>query len=310
MLKLVYEESPQLFNRFLEICCANEGFSPIMGPIFEQQKRMSNSVPDLLITQQSFQVLFEVKTSNWYYEKQLTAHTYSFTDCVAFKILILLSNFDDKNDSQLLQFKSEMKKKNIVVILMAFEELLEYFTEVCITPSLKRYLEEFGRFLDRNNLLPAWKHTLDVVNCCITKNEVLCDNVFMCPNTGGQYSHKRARYFGTYWNKAVEYVYEIDAVVDIPVNFSSATTINWNNSTLPEKDLILRAEAAVRKHRMSEIKHNGILVFLLSNMRKVFFEKDTHGGMYSSKTYFSCMNCNCIDDLAHIIDNEKWSNFR
>lgn len=309
ILKLVYEESPQLFNRFLDICCAEDGYSPIVGPVFEQQKKMTNSVPDLLITQQSFQVLFEVKTTNWYYEDQLNAHANSFTNCVATKILVLLCNFDEKNGSVLLDFKTKMHTANVLVVLMTFEELLEYFTLVCTTPSLKRYLEEFRHFLDRNNLLPTWKYTLDVVNCCITKNEVLNDCVFMCPDTGRQYSHKRARYLGAYWDKAVRLLFEVDAVVDVPLNFNGKMRLLWNNSSLSEYDLQKRAKAAVKKYCMSEISHNGILVFLLSNQHKVCFEKDTAGGMYGAKTYFT-IKCQDIDELAAIINGKEWKAFR
>ncbi len=310
ILKLVYEESPQLFNRFLDICCAEDGYSPIVGPVFEQQKKMTNSMPDLLITQHSFQVMFEVKTTNWYHKKQLTAHTKSFEAGISDKVLILLCNFDDKNDPILQSFKVDMKSKNgIIVILMTFEELYEYFKEVCRTPMLRKYLDEFGGFLDRNGLFPLWKYTLDVVNCVGTREEVLKDSVYMCPDTGRQYHHKRAKYFGTYWEKTVENIYEIDAVVSAPMNFKEKPTIKWNNSMLSQTDLQHRAIAAVKAWRIHEIPKTALQVFLLSHRTEVNFSKDTAGGLYGSKIYFECPSCKSIGELEKAIKNKAWSNF-
>lgn len=309
MLKLVYEESPALFNRFLEICCANEGDTPIVGPAFEQQKKLAKSVPDLLITQQAFQVLFEVKTTNWYHEDQLKAHASSFDPCVSIKLLVLLCNFEEKNDTDLVRFKSEMKKQGIIVVLMTFEELYEYFDEVCTTPMLKRYLEEFGDYLDRNGLLPIWKYTLDVVNCGVTKDEVL-ENVYICPAAGRQYHHQRARYFGAYWNRAVNCLFEIDAVVIVPANFAVSSEIKWkNNSSLADSDLVMRAEDAVRKYRSNEIKRIDLQVFLLDNYHKVEFKKNTPGGMFGSKIYFRFNNCNNMNELVSCIDHKDWSKY-
>ncbi|MBR3011559.1 MAG: hypothetical protein IKH91_12270 [Prevotella sp.] len=312
MLKLVYQESPKLLFQLLDTLFEGEVEVPFVGPTFEQQnakrKTKSHSIPDLEIKQESFQILVETKLDDWFYKNQLENHIAGFSDKVASKILILLCNFEDKNFNQVRQnFKKEMKEKGISVLEVTFEDLLKGLSEVCKTPQLQEYLSEFEDYLDRKELLPTWKYRLDVVNCGITKNEILQDNIYMCPNRGGQYRHQRARYFGTYWERNVEYIYHIDAIVAFDVNFHSYE-MKWKNDIKEDdKELLKRAKEAIKKYRIDEIRQNGIQVFLLSDPRKVDFKKDTKGGLYGSKKYFMINDAKDIDSCAKLIKERKWS---
>lgn len=311
MLKLVYQESPKLFYQLLDILFEGEAEVPFCGPTFEQQKGKSKSIPDLEIRQESFQILVETKLTDWFHKDQLENHIAGFSDRVDSKILILLCNFEDKNYNQARQdFRDRMKKeKNISAVEVTFEDLLKGLSEVCITPQLHEYLNEFEEFLDRKALLPIWKHRLDVVNCGGTKNEILEDSVYMCPNRGGQYRHERARYFGTYWDKNVAYIYHIDAIVVCDINFQGCE-LKWKNDINdPEEELFERAKAFIRKYRIGEIKQNGLQVFLLSEQREVNFKKDTKGGLFGSKKYFAISEATDIDSCAKLIKGKKWSDF-
>ena len=288
---------------------------PFVGPTFEQQnsqqRKKSHSIPDLEIKQESFQILVETKLTDWFHGDQLENHIVGFSDRVVSKILILLCNFEDKNYNQARQdFKARMKKeKSISVVEVTFEDLLKGLSEVCITPQLHDYLTEFEDYLDRNSLLPTWKYRLDVVNCGGTRNEILGDSVYMCPNRGGQYRHERARYFGTYWVKNVEFIYHIDAIVVCDINFHGYE-LKWKNDiNATDKELFERATAHIRKYRIDEIKQNGIQVFLLSDQREVNFKKDTKGGLFGSKKYFVINEATDIDSCAMLIREKTWSDF-
>ncbi len=315
MLKLIYQESPRLLSQLFDILFEGDAEVPFVGPTFEQQngkqKKKSHSIPDLEIMQSSFQILVETKLTNWFHEDQLEKHIAGFSDRVDLKILILLCNFEDKNYNQARKdFKVGMKNEmGVSVVEVTFEDLLKGLSEVCKTPQLHEYLTEFEDYLDRKALLPSWKFRLDVVNCGGTKNEVLQDSVYMCPNRGGQYRHERARYFGTYWDKNVEYIYHIDAIVVYDINFHGCE-LKWKNDINDtEKELFERAEAHIRKYRIDEIKQNGIQVFLLSDQRTVNFGKDTKGGLFGSKKYFVISEATDIDSCAELIRGKKWSDF-
>ncbi|MBR6445505.1 MAG: hypothetical protein IKS94_03620 [Prevotella sp.] len=307
MFKLVYEESPVLFNQLLDICFDGEIKTPVVGPIFEQQKKNKNSIPDLEITQSSFQILFETKTSDWYHKDQLDNHIKGFSSNEGCKILVLLCNFEDKNqNSERNQFKDILKEKGIFMAELTFEDAIIGLNKVCNSSILQNYLSEFEDFLNRNNLLPIWKYTLDVVNCVGTKDEIINGSVYMCPDTGGQYSHKRAMYFGAYWNKKVNFIYKIDAIINVEKGYADQI-IKWKNSeSLQEKDLKSRAKKAIQMYRKDEIERNGLLVFLLSEKREISFEKDSQGGLYGSKIYFN-VKSNNIEDLVKELNENKWS---
>lgn len=311
MFKLVHQESPRLFSQLLDLCFAGEVSLPVVGPVIEQQNKKNNNIPDLEITQAPFQIFFETKTLDWYHEDQLDKHICGFSGDISIKILVLLCKFEDKNvNPNRNQFKVKARNKGVTVVELTFEDLIFGLDEVCQTPMLQEYLLEFREYLERNDLLPTWKYRLDVVNCGVTRDEILNDAVYMCPDTGGTYSHRRAQYLGTYWDKAVNDIFLIDALVSVSLN-GTAQQVKWNNdSKKNEKDLKRRALDAVRKYRADEIKHNPIQVFLLSEHRPIHFEKDTLGGLYGSKKYFVIKEGKDIDDLADIINNAKWSQFQ
>ena len=313
MLKLVYQESPKLLNKFLDYIFEGEAEVPFVGPTFEQQNakqmKRKHSIPDLEIKQDSFQILVETKLTDWYHKDQLENHIEGFSDNIVNKILILLCNFDDKNCNQNRQdFKIAAKKKNISVVEVTFEDFLNGMIEVCKTPQLEEYLMEFQEYLDRQKLLPTWKFRLDVVNCGRTREEILEAKVYMCPNSGGQYRHERAKFFGTYWDKKVEYLYIIYAVVVVDRNCQNSE-IKWKNSEESDSIFINRAVSAIKKYRQDEIKRNGIQVFLLSSEKQVNFIKDSKGGMFGSKKYFIVNDAVDIDRCVSIINEKKWSDF-
>ncbi len=226
--------------------------------------------------------------------------------------MILLCNFEDKNTNSTStrnDFISEKKEQGIFVVELTFENLITALHVVCKTPSLICFLDEFEDYLNRNNLLPIWKHTLDVVNCVGTKTEVEENSVYMCPNTGGQYNHRRAMYFGAYWDKAVNYIFTIDAIIDVEKG-TKKQVIRWKNSDVHlENELKRRVNEAINKFRNKEIIRNGILVFLLGERKKVSFKKDSRGGLYGSKIYFKIQS-NSLEELAKELDGKGWSAFK
>ena len=313
MLKLVYQESPRLLNQLLDLLIEGEAEVPYIGPTFEQQngrqRKKSHSIPDLEIKQTSFQLLVETKLTDWFHEDQLENHVEGFLDNVETKILILLCNFEDKNTNQVRQaFKSRMKERGISVIEVTFKDLINALSIVCETPQLHEYLTEFEDYLDRQRLLPTWEIRLDIVNCGGSRAEILQDSIYMCPSQGGQYRHQRAKFFGTYWDKAVEYIFHIDAIVVYDINYQSRE-IKWKNCQTDDSELFRRAKTAISTYRKDEIMQNGIQVFLLSDRREVCFEKDSKGGMFGSKKYFIINDAKDIDSCAALINNKKWSDF-
>lgn len=310
MFRLVYDESPFLFEELLNRCVNGEADIPTVGPIFEQQKKgkKGGSIPDLEIRQESFQILFEVKNWDWFHKGQLDNHIKCFSQEIKSKILILLCDEIKEKEKRNKWKKDQKDQYGISVIELSFKDLVANLHEVCQTELLQNYLVEFEEYLDRNELLSTWENRLDVVNCVGSIDEVVDKNVYACPAEGRPYSHKRAKYFGAYGDKMVNYIYQIDGVAIVDKDYSDIT-IKYNNTLDADSVLKSRAKQFIKQNRSDEIKIRSIQVFLLSNGKYVSFKKDSDGGLYGSKIYFE-IECKDIDDLLRKINNKKWSDFR
>jgi len=309
ILKLLYEENP---NSFEEAISTLTSADFIINPTFEQQVRKETSIPDLVIEQKSFSIFFETKRTDWFYTDQIKRHLEGFRKKVDYNILFLLSNFEIDSPEEKYQDQIEYaaKEHGILLVPISFEYFVETLEKVESSIVFKNFLVEFRAYLDRNNYFPSWKYLLEVVNCASTIHEVHDHDVFMCPNSGGVYSHRRAKYFGGYKWKNVKFIHEIKAVVVIEKNFNGES-IKWNNSNYSENELIQEAKQKISfyDYRMKEIRNNGIQVFLLENRFEVNFRKTSKGGLYGNKKYFwdfaKEYNANSSVELGKIMESKS-----
>ncbi|GHT24410.1 hypothetical protein FACS189419_09350 [Planctomycetales bacterium] len=309
-MKLLYESSPKQFEELL-VTLTNADIS--VGPAFRQQTKNVNSIPDLEISQKSFSVFFETKLDDWFYEDQIHRHIEGLHQSDGTKILFLLSNFED--DDLAKKFKSVIAKaeeRHIVVCPLTFEDFVAALEQVCTSEYLKNLLEEFREYLDSKELLPAWKHLLDVVSCPQRISNEIEAGGYICPDAGGAYRHRRAKYFGAYSDKTVKAIYEIKAVIVVGKD-SGETTIKWKNVTEENEHLIEEAKAKVQKlqERIDENKSAPLQVFLLDKKAETNFIKDTSGGMLNLKKYFwdIAKDCKNSEELAEKLRDQSWSDF-
>lgn len=310
IMKLLYEESPRQFQELL-IALLETDSNIIVGPAFTQQTKNEKSIPDLSINQQSFSIIFETKTTDWFYEDQIKRHIDGIDKTIKHKILFLLSNFESNNfDGRFKDWIAEAKENGIILQPISVEDFVGSLEHTCKTEYLKNLLEEFKIYLDRKDLLPKWKKLLDVVNCTASKEEIN-EGVYICPNTGGAYSHRRAKYFGPYSNKEVSAIYEITAVVIIDTNIDKAR-ISWKNDDSEDNELERRAKEKVKNLRIKENETTPLQVFLLDKKAKTRFIKDSSGGMQQSKRYFwdIANDCNNSEELAAKLQDQNWSQFK
>lgn len=311
LMKMLYEDSPRKFEELLATLLKTDT-NIIVGPTFTQQTKTVKSIPDLAITQKSFSVFFETKTTDWFYEDQINRHIAGFNQTADDKILFLLSNFENDNLEE--QFDEQIKKAKehkIILQPITFEDFVGSLEQVCNSEYLRSLLDEFKLYLDRNNYLPKWKYLLDVVNCSGTLEEIE-QGVYMCPDTGGAYSHRRAKYFGPYSNKKVSDIFEISAIVVIEKNLGDAK-IKWRNKNIKNETLIEKAKQKLQnwQWRIDENKSVPLQVFLLENRQKTNFIKETSGGMLQSKKYFwdIATDCKNSQELAEKLRDKNWGDY-
>jgi hypothetical protein len=312
MMKLIYEESPKRFEELLATLIQSDTDIPV-GPIFSQQTKKENSIPDLAITQKSFSIFFENKLTDWFYSNQIERHIEGFNDATETKILFLLSNFD--TDELEGRFKVEIekaKRDGIILQPISYEDFVGALENMANTDYLNNLLEEFKIYLDRNGLLPKWKYLLDVVSCSGTMREIE-DYSYMCPDKGGAYSHRRAKYFGPYAQKRVGKIYEIDALVSIGRGLGEGH-VKWKNRKIKNDELIKIAKSKIEKsdYRKRENESVPLQVFLLRGGEETNFYKDSSGGMQQSKLYFwdIAKEVESSKELAKKLNDERWEDYR
>ena len=288
LFRLIYEERPEAFQELLAGMLDAEGGAGFrVGPQFLQQQRIGGSAVDIAIQQQSFRLAIETKTYDWFHQGQLVEHIKGFSESTEKTALLLLSNFeqDDYQDVSRFQEAAELaEERGILLGVLSFERLLELLDGLRLSTQLEAIVQEFREFLDGQGLLPAWKYLLDVVNCATMSDEVDA-GAYMCQNTGGAYSHRRAKWFGMYGNKTVSRIYHIDAVVLVT---SDGEEVKWSNvdTAKPELKRLARMHTNAKDWRRAQVDELGVQVFLLSDRADTDFRKVSKGGMLGSKKYF------------------------
>jgi hypothetical protein len=313
-LKLIYEESPALFQTWLSRLLP-EAQGVMVGPEFRQQAKGEQGVADLVIRQAPFSLAVETKLHDWHYSEQLKRHIADLGQHGT-RALLALANFEDdhpeKRHEETLKIAQEAK---VAVVFVSYEELINSLHALeGMSARLRQIIAEFHAYLDQSGLLPNWKYLLDVVNCGATQDEIK-NGAYICPNTGGAYRHHRAKYLGTYYGKRVNSIHEIRALVTVGVGLKPGQVL-WNNSTEADTGLIGEALEIVRKceaWRIQENETKELQVFMLRPGHATNFEKKDAGGMMQSKKYFwniaRQVKAENAEELATRLNNKAWEEF-
>lgn len=310
MLKLLYKESPEAFEEIVNNLIS--GVKPFdCLPKFSQQAKKKRSVPDLCFSQKSFEIYFETKNNDWFYNDQIVRHIDGFENenKADTRILFLLTKeFSGEEEKYGADYAS---KANVLLQKITFRDFLDAFKNIVnedvytLSKYFGDYLEEFEDYLTRNRYLDDWQQLLDVVNCKATKEEVE-HGYYICPNVIKTYSHRRAKYFGAYWDKNVNYIAVIKARLIIS---DGEYSIAWKNVQESNEKIIALAKSKIENGfdwRKEEMKNNEVQLFLLSEpLVKLNYSKKSRGGMFASKRYFSVEAAN-IEELFEELNGKSW----
>jgi len=309
LLKMLYEENPKFLAEVMGEL-VDEDLSERIGVNFDQQIRKGSSVPDGLICQSAFTIYIETKNQDWFYDKQLEKHLRALNEeSHGLKVLLVLSNFersDDERFGRIRHLCADQYRNEIKFQEVSFKDFVDALGDLQLPKNLADAVTEFRTYLAEKNLLPSWERRLDVINCAGLPNDVLVENVYICPASGGAYSHCRCKYFGMYRNRRIEKVALIEAVVD--VEGPGVATIKWQNVTRSKDQVKNIAEAKVRKIRPDAFPAR---VFLLGKLYDTDCKKDSKYGMWGNKKYFDIehLNADGAEELASLLKGKKWSEF-
>lgn len=309
ILRMIYEENPKYLAEVLS-GLLEEDMAGRIGVSFSQQQRESSSVPDGVIFQEAITIFIETKNWDWFSDAQLESHLASLSErSHGLKILLALGAFEGNASERFRNVYEICRAKyseQIQFAAVTFEDLIAALQIDGLPKNLADAIAELRAFLDENNLLPRWRDILDVVNCAGKPDDILVGGVYMCPASGGSYSHARCAYFGMYRKKKVEYIASIEAVVE--VEHGSKAQVRWLNSDKTESEACEEAQAKVEELRPDA---GATRVFLLGPLSETEFIKDSKGGLRGSKQYFDISRISSTNaaELAAALQGRHWSDF-
>lgn len=313
ILKMVYEENPKFLAEVLTTLVGEE-LGERIGVKFRQQEKKASSVPDGLILQPAFTIYIETKNVDWFYDAQLEKHLAALdAETPGFKVLIALSAFEGEEEDRFQKIRSlcEGKYKNSIAFeRVSFDDFVQSLNLRHLPKNLADAVADFRDYLEEQNLLPSWETRLDVVNCAGLPNDILVENVYMCPATGGAYNHAKCKYFGMYRRKRVERVALVEAVVDLEDD--EKAKLKWHIAPGRDADFIQKARAKLEQIRQTRPRQYPLRVFLLGPLHDTDFRKDTPRGMFGSKRYFdvAALNAGDAQELASRLRGKTWSQLR
>ncbi|MDO7887914.1 PD-(D/E)XK nuclease family protein [Hymenobacter cheonanensis] len=307
---MLYQENPKLLSSALSSLVGDSSGIQI-GVDFRQQVGRNGSIIDGLITQPSFAVYIETKRWDWFYDEQLETYLSELDKETAnVKVLLALSNFENKSERDFDNIEETIRttyQGRILFAAVTFEDFVTAVQQPNISPALAEAVEDFKGYLNGASLLPNWRNWLDVCNCGAFHSQLVSENVYICPASGGAYKHDRCQYLGMYWWKSVRQVAEIWGVVDIAEGENGEAKLLWNNTNRPNQELL--DIARTKRIALYPDEDWATRVFVLGPLVETNFEKDSHGGMLGSKRYFGVHDLDPINtaDLAEKLRAYSWS---
>ena len=210
LLSRLYSYSSDKFFQFLKSEYFSDSFNPEI--IFTLQEKSVDSIPDAVITQESFKIVVETKMSDWFYEDQLLRHLKTFGE-EKFKVMLTLAP-ELMNETKKAAFEAKLKEYNeeqkhpVIHINTTFEALANAVANVLDDRDyeMQDVLADYLNYCYNDGLIPvsdAWKYMrMQLAGTTFDfniKSNVYYDNVergFRAHDTLGLYTNKSVRAIG------------------------------------------------------------------------------------------------------------------
>ena len=319
VLRMLYQENPKLLSIVLPGLFGEQSGIQV-GIQFRQQISRGDAVPDGMLSQSAFTIYIETKNSDWFYDEQLERHLVALdAEPQGVKILLALAKFEGEYKSRFTSIEEVCKNKyqqRIFFTATTFDEFLKSLQSLPLSVSLSEVVSEFQQYLHGENLLPNWRGYIDICNCAREVDRLIEAETYICPATGGAYSHQRCEYLGMYWEKGVWRIAKVRGVVDVYPNetpdFEWQTEILWNNEANDGLTNEALSDLARQKFRAAYGQNANwdARVFVLGTLYDTEFVKDSPGGMRGKR--YLCVGIDKSESVAEVAQRLKgavWSKF-
>lgn len=298
LLSRLYQYSSDKFFRLLKSNVFSNTFDPEVG--FDLQKRSIDSVPDAVISQESFKIVVETKLSDWFYSDQLIRHLNSFSD-EKHKVLITLAP-ELMEENKKIAFQEQLKKFNVtqqhpvIHINTTFEKLASAIQDVIDDRDyeMQDVLDDYLNYCYHDHLIAAhdsWKF-MRVQLAGVTFGFNQSNSVYYDNADRGFRAHD---YLGLYTNKSVRAVGKIVArIVAGPSPEGIKYEHEFGNITEERKAIIQKAIEDGKQHGydLLSCKHR---YFFVEKFYETDFKKASPRAPMGSRVF----------DLTELLGMEK-----
>lgn len=310
----LYHHSPKKFNKFLNSLLEDDELE--VGVSFFQQERNGDSIPDGLISQESFKIVIETKLHNGFGNSQLINHLQSFGN-ESKSILIALSNVPIKAEQEehlheLVKDFNTKNDKKIVFLPTTFREIIAVFRDELseFDIELHEVIIDFEEFCSTSGLLPKDYPRMLIVPCGMSIKDNFQYRMYYDPATR---THSRATHIGLYNNKRVKGIGKIVNLVRADLD-ESTNTLKIITETSPTTEDQKQRIIGIIKASLTTLGwsiKSGHKFFCLDDLEKTNFVKSTSGGIMG-KRYENLQAKTGLDkntatfQFAEALNKETW----
>ena len=216
LLSRLYSYSSDKFFSFLKSQYFSNSFEPEIS--FTLQKKNNESIPDAIISQESFKIVVETKMSDWFHTDQLIHHLGSFSN-EKYKVLLTLAPvlMNDKTKSEFETELAEYNRANsccIMHINTTFEELANAVSDVIDDRDydMQSVLEDYIDYCNTDKLIissDSWKYVrMQLSNATFEYNFV--HNMYWVRSS---VNFRSTDYIGLYRNKSMCAIGKISSII-------------------------------------------------------------------------------------------------
>lgn len=282
LLSRLYSYSSDKFFSFLKSQYFSDSFEPEIS--FTLQKKNNESIPDAIISQESFKIVVETKMSDWFHTDQLIHHLGSFSN-EKYKVLLTLAPvlMNDKTKSEFETELAEYNRANsccIMHINTTFEELANAVSDVIDDRDydMQSVLEDYIDYCNTDNLIissDSWKYVrMQLSNATFEYNFV--HNMYWVRSS---VNFRSTDYIGLYRNKSMCAIGKISSIIIFsPDDDDEKFAVQKGKLTEEQKALIFDAAA---KYSITE-PHR---IYFVEKYFQTDFRKITQGAPMGGRVF-------------------------
>lgn len=282
LLSRLYSYSSDKFFSFLKSQYFSDSFEPEIS--FTLQKKNNESIPDAIISQESFKIVVETKMSDWFHTDQLIHHLGSFSN-EKYKVLLTLAPvlMNDKTKSEFETELAEYNRANsccIMHINTTFEELANAVSDVIDDRDydMQSVLEDYIDYCNTDKLIissDSWKYVrMQLSNATFEYNFV--HNMYWVRSS---VNFRSTDYIGLYRNKSMCAIGKISSIIIFsPDDDDEKFAVQKGKLTEEQKALIFDAAA---KYSITE-PHR---IYFVEKYFQTDFRKITQGAPMGGRVF-------------------------